>query len=236
MGHGKGASTSDTPKANHPIGPAIHSDVLLSITPKPTLTTSNPVEGLDNTQNTPSSCFHSSPHALSHQASEPSEVRTMPSSLLTTTHSSPDLTSESLEIPMVEVLEVPCKSPSPPPLRLPLSHHPLIPSNPSHTSLFQALSLKTSNSRPRKPPNLGPRYGERRDHSPNNDCPQDGRHCNVTVFRTKYRSHSLRRHNLVDRTDQVENRTRLEHHPRSSNLLILDGIPEVHRAGSSLDP
>ncbi|KAI8025068.1 hypothetical protein LOK49_LG02G01027 [Camellia lanceoleosa] len=55
---------------------------------------------------------------------------------------------------------------------------------------------------------------------------QDGGQYVEPFTRTRYKSNSLREPRSVDRTDNGENRTKLEHHSRASSALVSDGIHE----------
>lgn len=119
--------------------------------------------------------------------------------------------SVSPEIPKEELKVDFSPAPSPNPL------------NSYHTS-----SLRIEKSKARKPPNLPNRYGERGNSPTNSVYSQDGGRSTGVVDRARDRSHSPRRHHLVDQTTPHENRTRMEQNPRTSSPFHPDGIHEIH--------
>ncbi|KAL7263801.1 hypothetical protein ACSBR1_001872 [Camellia fascicularis] len=126
--------------------------------------------------------------------------------------------SVSPEIPMEELKADFSPSPSQNPLN---SHH--------------NSSLRVKKSRARKPLDPSNRHGERRSNPTDNVHSQDGRRSIGLVNRARVRSHSPRKHHLVDRATTHENQTRVEQNSRTTSSFHPDGIPEVHRSGSSKD-
>ncbi|KAI8021933.1 hypothetical protein LOK49_LG03G01008 [Camellia lanceoleosa] len=96
-------------------------------------------------------------------------------------------------------------------------------------------SLRLEKAKARKPPDPPRSYGERGNSHTSRDHSQDGGRSAGVVDRERDRSHSPRRHHLVDRTNPHENRTRMEQNPRNSSPLRSDGIHEIHRPGSPKD-
>ncbi|XP_028090365.1 uncharacterized protein LOC114290628 [Camellia sinensis] len=79
-----------------------------------------------------------------------------------------------------------------------------------------------------KPPDPGIIHGARRETTARSNNPQDGEPTDRTIVRTRERSNSPRRYNLVDRADKAENRTKLELQTRASVSLAPDGIHEIN--------
>ncbi|KAI7991200.1 hypothetical protein LOK49_LG12G00889 [Camellia lanceoleosa] len=212
-GHEKGAYHSQI--APKPITPTIKA-AKLPLDP----TTSSK---LGNSETQLATCDPSQLPATYGQGSVPFSPNKLPTQPVNIIHLQVD--PKSPEIPMTELIEESPTSnlPPPPTTCSPLTHTHTPTTNPQ-------TSLVDGDSRHSKPPDPGSHHG-----GPG-FTPVPGPHVggqyDESVIRTRDRSHSPHRHNLVDRAAKGENRTKLEYHTRDSSALMADGIHEVSRPRS----